>query len=350
MKTERLTISNNDKIALISNLATMLSAGIPILEAIESLLDGAKGSPKKILETLKDDLVQGQRIYVTLGKFPRAFDKVTVNIIRASEEAGTLNITLKDLVAIIKRDMEFSDKIRSSMIYPVFILVVFILVFIMILTFVVPKIATVFSRLSVDLPLPTRVLMFLSDALLKYWIPLSIAVVVLGIATIYLYKNYKRTVLNIMFSLPYISQLAREIDLTRFSRSLFLLLNAGIPITNALEMSGEVVTKKEIAAAIAHTKEMVIAGKKVSEGLKEYKHLMPNVMIKIVEAGEKSGSLDKSMQDASEFMDYQVTNTLKLVTALMEPLMLVFVAGMIGGMMLSIIAPIYGIISQVGGR
>lgn len=349
MKTERLSLSTNDKIMMISNLATMLTAGIPILESIDSLLDGAKGNQKIILETLKDDLIQGKRVYTTFTKFPRVFDKVTVNIIRASEEAGTLNVTLKDIITIIKKDMEFNDKIKSALIYPAFIMVVFVGVLLMILVVVVPKISTVFKRMNVELPLPTKILIFLSDSLLQNTIPVLIATAVIIAFLIFIYKRNKRLLMSIFFSLPYVSTLAREIDLTRFSRSLYLLLSAGIPITSALELCQEVVMKKEVTKAIVHAKESVISGKKVSEGFKDYKKVFPNIMVKIVEAGEKTGSLDKSMQDCSDYLDYEVSNTLKLVTTLMEPLMLVFVGGMIGGMMLAIIAPIYGLVSQVGG-
>lgn len=348
-KLEKVSISSKEKITLVSNLSTMLTAGIPILETVDSLLDGAKGSSKIILDTLKEDLVQGQRVYMTLSKFPRSFDKVTVNIIKASEEAGTLNDALKDLVLSIKKDIEFNDKIKSAMIYPFFILLVFVAVFLMILVVVVPKISTVFSRMNVVLPLPTRILIFMSETLLTYTFPLIISIILLIAGFILFYKRKKRLVLRIIFSLPYVSLLAKQIDLTRFTRSLFLLLNAGIPITNALELTEEVVTKQEIAKGITHAKETVIAGKKLSEGFKDYKNVFPNIVIKITEAGEKSGSLDKSMQDASDYLDYEVSNTLKLVVALMEPIMLVFVGGMVGGMMMAIIAPIYGLIGQVGG-
>ena len=150
-------------------------------------------------------------------------------------------------------------------------------------------------------------------------------------------------------ALPMISGLARKIDLARFARSLFLLLNSGIPITSALELSQEVVMKKEIYDAIKHSRTLVQGGKRLSEGLKDYKGVLPSIMIKIIEAGERSGTLSKSMQDITEFMDYEVTNTLKTVTAMIEPLMLVGVGVLIGGMMVSIIAPMYGLISQVGG-
>lgn len=347
-KVENISISNNEKLSLISNLSTMLTAGIPILEAIDSLLEDTKGSQKKLLETLSNDLMQGKRVYYTFSRFPRIFDKVTVNIIKASEEAGTLDETLKDLVETIKKETEFNDKIRSAMVYPLFIMVVFVGLMLMILTVVVPKIATVFLRLKVELPLPTRIMMFMSDLLLKNTV-LTVSVVVLTIlGLIVLFKQNKRLIVKMFISLPLISRLAKEIDVTRFTRSLYLLLTAGIPITSALELTEEVVVKKEVGHAITHAKEVVASGRKLSEGFKDTRNIFPSIMIRITEAGEKSGSLDKAMSDASEYLDYQVSKTLKTVTTLIEPLMLVVVGIMVGGMMLAIIAPIYGLISQVG--
>jgi type IV pilus assembly protein PilC len=350
MNTKNVTLSGNEKITLVSNMYTMLSAGIPILETVDSLLQDSKGNQKKVLLTLREDLGQGQHMFFTFAKFPKVFDKVTVNIVKASEEAGTLDVTLKDLVQSIKREMEFNDKIKSALIYPSFILVVFLGVMTVILTVVVPKIATVFTRLNVDLPLPTQIMMFLSNALLSYPIQILLVLGLLIAALVYLYRHYKRIFINVLISLPLISKMAREIDLTRSTRSLYLLLNAGIPITSALELTEDVVIKSDIHKAIVHAKTVVFAGKKLSEGLRDNKNVIPPMMIKIVEAGERSGSLDKSLQDISEFLDYQVTNTLKTVTALVEPLLLVLIGVLVGGMMLAIIAPIYGVIGNLGAR
>lgn len=350
MNTKNITLSGNDKITMVSNMYTMLSSGIPILETVDSLLQDSKGNQKKLLQTLKEDLGQGQHVYFTFSKFPKVFDKVTVNIVKASEEAGTLDVTLKDLVQSIRREMEFNDKIKSALIYPSFIMVVFFGVFFVILTVVVPKIATVFTRLNVDLPLPTQIMIFLSDSLLTYPVQITVVSAVVLTTIIYVYKRYKRLFINLLISLPLISKMAREIDLTRSTRSLYLLLNAGIPITSALELTEDVVIKNDIHKAIVHAKTVVFAGKKLSEGLRDNKHVIPPMMIKIVEAGERSGSLDKSLQEISEFLDYQVTNTLKTVTAIIEPLLLVLVGIMVGGMMLAIIAPIYGVIGNLGGR
>ncbi len=350
MKTHNISLSSSDKITLVSNMSTMLSSGIPILETIDSLLEDSKGNQRKVLQTLREDLGQGQHVYITFSKFPRIFNKVTVNIIRASEEAGTLDIALKDLKDSIKKEVEFNDKIKSALIYPIFIMVIFICVFLVILVFVVPKLATVFSRLNVSLPLPTRILIFLSDSLIRYTFPIIIGIAVFIAGIVYLYRINKRIFIGAFLSLPYLSRLAEEVDLTKFTRSLYLLLNGGITITSALELTQDIVVKKSIKKAIKHSKEGVLAGKRLSQGLKDYKNVIPLVMIKIIEAGERSGSLDHSMLDVSEYLDYQVSSTLKTVTALIEPLLLVIVGVLVGGMMMAIIAPIYSIIGQVGGH
>lgn len=342
-----LRISTSEKLALVSNLATMLSAGIPILEVVDSLLEDAKGSQRKLLESLKSDLSQGNHVADALAKFPKVFDKITVNLIKASEEAGTLDVTLADLKGSIKKDAEFSDKIKGALTYPVLIFFVFCGVLLMILIVVVPKISSVFLRLKVPLPVPTQILIGMSNVLTQYTLFVFIGVVALAIGIFIFYREKKREVLHVLFMLPLVSTLAQQIDLTRFSRSLYLLLNAGIPIAAALELAQEVVLKKEVSKAISHCKDVVLAGSELSEGLKAAKNIFPNIMIKITEAGEKSGSLDKSMLDVSEYLDYQVGNTLKSLTTLLEPLMLIVVGVLVGGMMLSIIAPIYGLIGQV---
>lgn len=350
MKIEKITISSNDKIVLISNFATLLSAGISILEAVDSLLEDAKGNQVILLQTIREDLVQGKHIYESFSKFPHVFDKVTVNVIKASEEAGNLDVTLKELKENLRKENEFTDKVKSALAYPLVIMVVFFGVLLMILIVVMPKIATVFTRLKVTLPLPTKILIFTSDLILKFTIPVIVGTASVTLFIFFLYKTNRKLVLNIFFSLPLISDLVKQIDLTRFNRSLYYLLSSGIPIVTALELTQEVVIKKSISQIIEQSKEMVIAGKKLSEGLKKSKGKIPSIMIKIVEAGEKSGSLDRSLKDISEYFDYQVTNKLRNLVALLEPIMLVVVGVLVGGMMLAIIGPIYNMIGQVGTR
>ncbi len=347
---EKISLKNADKLALLGNLSTMITAGIPILETIDSLLEDSRGNTKKVLEIIREDMVQGHHLYSSFAKFPNVFDKVTVNVLRASEEAGTLDITLKDLKTQIQKEMEFNDKVKAAMIYPVVIIIVFLGVLLLILTVVIPKISSVFSKLNVNLPLPTRFLIFISNGLLNYTIPIIVGVVVIGTILYLIFKAQKRRILNALYSAPLISNLVKEIDLAHFSRSMFLLLTSGITITNALELAEEVVRRKDIATAIRYAQETVLGGKNLSQGFKEQKKVFSSIIVKIIEAGEKTGTLDKSMSDISEQQDYRVTNSLKALTTLLEPVMLVAVGVLVGGVMLSIIAPIYGLIGQVSSK
>ncbi len=346
---KHVRISSGEKITLISNISTMLAAGIPILEAVASLLEESKGNSKFILEVLKEDLLAGNHIHASFIKFPHVFDRVTVNIIKASEETGTLEVTLKDIKKNLQQEMEFMDKVKAAMTYPILVMGVFVGVLGVMLVVVMPKISTVFSRLRVDLPLPTRIMIAISNFMTNSMPIMLIGTFTILVLMIVLYRTQRQVLYRMLFSLPIVSNLIRQIDLTRFSRSLFLLLTSGLPIATSLELAQDVVLKKDVADILIKAREMVISGKPLSEGLRSSKKkIIPGMMIKLIEVGEKSGTLDKSLQDISENLDYQVTKTLKTVTALLEPLMLVGVGVGVGLMMLAIIAPIYGLISQVG--
>src|SRR3989344_1546893 len=239
INTAGISLSTKDKMALLDNLSTMLTAGISILEAVDSRIEDSKGSRRKLLLVLRKDLVQGKHVYNALARFPHVFDHVTVNIIKASEEAGTLDITLKDIKNHIQKEMEFTDKIRAAMIYPVLIFMVFVGVLLMILVVVMPKMATVFTRMKVELPLPTKIMIFSSAFILNNSIALIIGLVVALILLVVLYKKKRSLVMGVFFSLPLISGLIKQIDISRFTRSMFLLLSAGLTLTSALELCAD---------------------------------------------------------------------------------------------------------------
>lgn len=346
----RVKLKGTEKLELIGSFATMISSGISILEVVRSLSEDVKGGQKIILEEMANDLSQGRRIYITFAKFPKVFDRVSVNVIRASEEAGTLDLALKDLRIALQKDMEFNDKIRSALMYPCFIIAVFFGILALILTFVVPKISTVFRQMNVPLPVPTKIMLAMSDLVVHntLWVGLGFAGV---IGFLYYMLNFKRKeFLEIFYHLPLISTLVMQIDVTNFARNLSVLLSSGLPITMALDLVAEVVSRKRTVKMLEASKAMVLSGRPLSEGFRSDKGALPSIVIKLVEAGEKTGTLDKALQEISEYFDYKVSYTLKSITSLLEPVMLVGVGLVVGGMMLAIIAPVYGLISQLGGR
>ncbi|MDZ4227712.1 MAG: type II secretion system F family protein, partial [Candidatus Levybacteria bacterium] len=208
IKTKNVTLSGSDKLSTLSDLGTMLSAGIPLLESVEALLEDAKKNQKKLLEVLREDLTQGKHVYFTFSKFPNVFSRVVTSIVKASEEAGTLDVTLKDLKESLKKDMEFADKVKSALIYPLFIVGVFFAVLLMILIVVVPKISSVFSRMNVVLPLPTKIMIFMSEALLDQTIPVVLGLVAFYFLSFFIYKKKK----NLLFKLFFKKTIKKNID------------------------------------------------------------------------------------------------------------------------------------------
>ncbi|MCX6726469.1 MAG: type II secretion system F family protein [Candidatus Shapirobacteria bacterium] len=350
MKLEKLSISSGDKLTLIGNITTMLTAGIPLLEVIQTLTEESRGNLKNLLDHIKETLVEGGTLSLAFSHFPKIFSRININILKSSEQSGNLEATLRDLQQGIRRDMEFTDKIKAALLYPVILLVVFFGMFLVILLFVIPRIATIFSNLRVVLPLPTKIMIAMSHALTSYTLPIVIAIAVLIFLTIYLYREKKRSFLIFFSKLPVISKLIREIDLTRFTRSFALLLASNVPISVALDLCRDVVINQRINQAINNSKDIITSGGKLSEGLKNSHKEIPSVMVKIIESGEKTGTLDKSMQDISEYLDYNVVNDLKTVTTLLEPIILVLVGIFLGAMMLAIIAPIYNLIGQINAH
>lgn len=350
MNLASIRLSSDEKIEFISNMHTMLKAGIPILNGVESLLEDSKGNVKKVLTILREDLIAGRRIYVSLAKFPESFDKVIINLLRASEEAGTLEATLGDIKKNIQAESEFSDKVKSALTYPMFVFAVFVVVMGVMLFVVMPKISQVFSRLRVDIPLPTKILMFVSAFVIKNTVYVGVGMMLIMLVLYLFYTKKRRLLLSILAKLPVISMLYKKVDIVRFSRSLSLLLNSGIPIVNALELSIDVVTRRDLRSLLENSKKMVYAGKEFSSGLRTKKGVMPTLVIKLIELGESSGSLDKAMGDVTEYMDYEVSKNLKTLTILLEPIMLVLVGGLVGGIMMSIISPMYSMIGQVSNR
>lgn len=346
-----IRLKSSEKLELISNLSAMLSAGIPLLETVDALLEGTKGKLKTVLTTLKNDLEAGKTIAESFAKFPDSFDSIAVNLIHGGEQAGNLEQILKDLGETIRREIEFSSRIKGALAYPIFVMLIFVLIMLVILTFVIPRIAQVFLKLRVTIPLPTKILIFLSDTLLAYWPWITAGAGVLLLASFMVYNFRRRQVISLLTSFPLLRPLAREIDLVRFTRSSALLLSSGIPISKTLELSRDVLVRTELIEAIELSRQEVMRGKRLSESLRSSKPgLIPQILIRMIAAGEKSGKLEGAFQEASNYLDGKVSTTIKSLTTLLEPILLVIVGLAVGTIMVSIIAPIYQLVGQIKVR
>lgn len=342
-----IRLKSSEKLEMISNLGAMLSAGIPLLESVDALLEGSRGKLKTVLVKLRKDLESGKTISDSLANFPDSFDAIAINLIHGGEQAGNLEEILKDLAETTRRDIEFSSRVKGALAYPIFVGIIFVIIMTVILSFVIPRIAQVFTKLSVVIPLPTKILIVMSNFLLAYWSWIIVGAVLAAVLGTLAYRARRRQMISLFSTLPFIRTLAREIDLVRFTRSAALLLNSGIPISKALELSRDVLLRTELIDLIEFSRQEVIRGKRLSEALKSKSGLIPQILIRMIAAGEKSGKLEQSFQEAADYFDQRVTATIKSLATLLEPILLVVVGIAVGGIMISIIAPIYQLVGQI---
>lgn len=345
-----MIINGKEKLSFIENLGTMLGSGIPILEALTSLEEESKGNLKKLYSNIYKDISQGTPLSDSVSKFERGFDPVTINLIKAAEQSGNLDSALNDLAEHIKKDMEFLSKVKSALAYPMLVVGLFTFVFTVILVYVIPRIDDIFSRLKVVMPWPTKVMISMSRFLLANYLYVIAFIIVFALTSWLLYRIKRSFFINLLFSFPFISKLGIEIDIARVSKSLGLLLASGITITKAMELTESVVSRKKVLNAIKLARQSVEGGNPLSDGLKKSKGAFPNLAILVIKAGEKSGTLEQSFKKLADTYELQVSNTLKNITTMLEPVMLILIGFLVGGIMLSIIAPIYQLIGNIKAR
>jgi type II secretory pathway component PulF len=344
-------LSGKDRLSLFSDLSTMLSAGIPIMEAVVSLEDDATGNMKKVLAVIHNTLNNGEPLSTALAHMPQAFDEISINLIRAAEAGGTLEETLHDIVLTTKKELAFSEQLRNTMIYPLFVMGVFMAIVVLMLTFVIPRVAKVFSTMRIHMPFVTRMMISASNTFTQHWIIISVAFVALMIFVVGFIKVNNRAIARMLLSMPGLKHLGTNIDLARFTRSFGLLMHAGVPVMESLTLSQKVVRKKQLLELIDHMKSNVENGKPLSTGMRKLKRgVIPPIMSRSIETAEESGTLEKTMQNLTEYFDEQVAGSIKVVSSLVEPVLLVLVGLMVGALMITIIAPIYNLISQINPK
>lgn len=345
--TYNIRLSNRERLSIFSDLATMLAAGIPILECLDSMLSDAKGHPKKALRIMRDSLDNGRQLSQALERMPQAFDSINVNLIKAAEIGGTLETTLKDMVVATKKEMAFSDQLKSTMVYPLFVMAVFTGIVVLMLTFVIPRVAKVFGSLNEPMPAITKFMIKASNIFNAHWLLIVIAFGLLIILAVFLIKTYTKNFLKLLFKLPFLKQLGINIDLTRFTRSFGLLLDAGVDIVEALQLSRNVVTNQSIEKVITQMIKDVDGGNPLVHSLSDKNSAVPPIMVRSIKTAETSGTLVATLGNLNEYFDDQVTQTIKVLSSLIEPVLILVVGILVGSLMISIIIPIYSMISNI---
>ncbi len=343
-------IRRRELITFTIHLSTSLEAGIPIITAIRDFAESTENL--KFREVLRDIIKQleaGAFLSDAMSRYPRVFSELYVNILRAGEATGNLDMVLKDLIKFLEWQEELASQVKQASIYPSFVITLIIFVIVIMMTFTLPKFFPILKGFNVELPLPTKIIMGVSTFILRFWF------VILGFILIFILTfiltnktpEGKKFWDRVKLSLPIFGNLNKKIALSRFSHYLSILYKAGIGIVQALYIVEKIVGNTIIAEEIRNIREGIVRGESLSEGLKKSRHFPPLVN-RMIEVGEETGKLDESLNKVSEYYDREVPAAIRRFFAILEPTMIVLLGGMVLFMALSIFLPMYKLTSSIG--
>ncbi len=337
------------------NLSIMLKAGIPLVDAMDTLIKQASHSSMlEALNFIKQSLTEGKSFHQSLKKFPHVFNTTYVAMCEAGELSGTLDIVLQRLALFTEAQSRLQDKVRTSLTYPALMSIFAFFMIIFLLTYVVPKIRILFEgNAAQTLPWYSHMLLNLSDSIIKGWIPLTMLFV--GIVLVFWRwkksPHGQKTWDHFSLRLPFFGTIIRSVAISRFSRTLSTLLKGGVPVMDALDIVKNVVNNQKLQATIMEAKDLISRGENLSTPLIQSGEFPPMVT-QMIRVGEKTGHLEHMLTQISDTYDNKVRTDLETMTSLLEPLMLILMGGVIAFIVFATIIPllqVYNIEGFTGG-
>lgn len=338
-----------DVYSFTNQLAVMVRAGINIRSAISNVAEQVENTRfRAILMQIKDDVESGQPLSDALGRHPKVFSPLYVNMVRASELAGSLGTMLERISTYLQQQMETRSMVRGAMIYPVIILVMAITTTIFMLAFVLPRFAELFAGKEHLLPLPTKVLMAMSLCVRTYWYYMLAGTAAAVVGCLYAIRTPAGKLHwdRLKLRLPLFRKMFRALYITRSLHTMGELVNAGVPMLETIDITARVAGNSLYRRMWETVHTAVKEGRKIAYPL-ERQTLLPRSVVQMISAGEESGKLGKVMRDVAEFYANELRNTIKAVTAMIEPMMIVAMGGVVGFIAASIILPIFKMSSLI---
>jgi general secretion pathway protein F len=324
-------------------LATLITAGFPLVSAIDALVPQTKSYRlKTILAQVKDAIIEGQSFAQALSQYPGVFSPLFINMVRAGETSGTLEIVLERLADITEKQQDLNNRIQTALAYPVFMCMIGTLVLFVLLTYIVPSITAIFADMNQVLPTPTRLLIWLSDFFKSFWWVILIFVIAAVVALRHAKKTekgrqvYDKTVL----SLPAFGILAKKLNVARFARTLGSLLENGVSMLIALDIVKNIAANVLISRAVEAAAQDVGKGQALWAALNESK-IFPQLSIQMIQVGEQSGELEKMLNKIADVFEKEVETSILRLTAYLEPVMILVMGCIVGFIVLSICLPIF---------
>jgi type IV pilus assembly protein PilC len=332
-------------------LSTLLSSGVPILQSMDTLCEGAR-SPGLVyaLKEIVADVSKGKRFGDALAEHPKVFDRFYVNMVRAGEESGNLDQILTRLSEYIEKAVKIQGKIKGAMVYPVAILFVAGCVVAGLLVFVIPKFQSLFASSGQELPAMTKIVVVMSNTFINYWYLIIGGTVGFVYGLIKYYESPKgREVCDaILIDVPFIGDLLQKGAVAKFTRTLSTLLGSGVGIMEALDIASRVVGNHVIERAILRSKDAIAEGKSLTVPLSKEKY-MPHMVVQMIGVGEQTGNLDTMLTKVADFYEDEVDVAVSALTSVLEPLMMVVLGGIVAFFVVAMYLPIFSLAGSVGG-
>jgi type IV pilus assembly protein PilC len=331
-------------------LSTMIDAGLPLVQSLE-ILSSQQDSPvfKKIIREIREDVEGGSTFAGALKKHPGTFDDMYTNLVVAGEEGGILDNILTRLANYIEKAEALKKKVKSTLVYPTTIVAVAVIVVGILMVFVIPVFETMFKSAGSSLPLPTLIVLTLSKLIKKYVIIFIPGVILF----FYLFKKYYKTekgkalIDRLLLRLPVFGPLFQKVAVARFSRTLGTLVSSGVPILDGLTIVSKSSGNRAVEIAILNARSSIREGETISEPLGR-SGIFPPMVIQMISVGESTGALDAMLSKIADFYDEEVDVAVSNLTSLLEPLLMIFLGVVIGGVVIAMYLPIFNMASAVG--
>jgi type IV pilus assembly protein PilC len=340
-------VSQTDIMNMTQQLSTMINAGLPLTDALDMLRVQSKPALARVINEIERDVQAGMSLADALGRHPKVFSSVYVELVRAGESSGKLDEVLMRLAKTEERAREFRQKTKGAMVYPIIVLIAMVLVVIVMMVVVIPQLSSMYDEFGAELPFATQLLISMSDFMVKFWW-LGLAVVV---GLMFIFRNYRRTdhgrevTDEWLLKIPIYGTLQTQLIMADFARTLALLVSAGISILQALHIVGLVVNNQIYKNALNEAERAVEKGQPLAATLAKL-HVFPPLMAQMISVGEETGALDEVLIKVSKYFESEAENKIKNLTTALEPIIIIVLGVGVFFIVIAIIMPIYNLTSQ----
>ncbi len=343
-------VSSRDMVVFSRQFATMINSGVPILQALQIMCEQTENDKlRHALFDIRNNIESGSSLYDAMKKYPDVFDTLYTNMVDAGETGGVLDTVLLRLSEYIEKAANLKAKVKGAMIYPTVVLIVALLVVAIILLFVIPSFEKVFANFGGALPAPTQFVVNLSDLVQEkfFWLVGGFVALIIGFRLFYKWERGRILVDNWILFFPVIGKLLRIAAVAKFSRTLSTMIASGVPILDSLDIVSRTSGNKTVELGVLKARDSIAEGQTIAEPLGET-GVFPPMVIHMISIGETTGALDNMLEKIADFYDDEVDVAVDALTSMIEPIMIVFLGVVVGGMVVSMYLPIFNIAGTLG--